>query len=624
MTIAPTQRTTGRLVLLTALLFAWLPSAPAAADVQVDYSAVVGSPPSEWGSNGYATVEDQALWISRWQETGLGVIRIQIPQFFLEPFNDDGDPNTVNWGGFLFDTAIPIPPDYTRTVSFSSTFHAMKQAGVTIQLNPVYLSGWLSSNPIPGPYMGFPGEAFATYPPNDLDEYQEYVYALLHYLVNVVEYPPDRIMLDVINEPDLGCGADPVVPCFWDDWSMSDLVEVVQRSHDAIAAVDDRIRMVGLAECCGTSIVRNLMDNHGGAQYLSGLTYHRYVSSDFSSAISRGNTLKAYGLPVTCNEYGSVTYRSDGVNGALWHAYALPLLWKNQIAPLQFPFSENPYSADPYNSMGLMHDWTGGWTRKPAYWVYANFYGSFPGKELVSIAADPGLDALAGRSSSGANAELALWISNWSGASYTDTVFTIENYPDPGVEVQVFDSLTGASAVDSFQAFGTPLSFVYTIPSQSVLRMKVVSLPECGDGSDNDGDGLVDIADPACSSGNPSIPDPTAPREETQCQDGMNNDPGQDPDPGLIDFDGGQSIWGECTGEPGGCPLHVSDPEGDGVANPDPHCVGKPWKNNEKKAGSCGLGGELLLALLPVWLWRRRVTSTCSDRLGGSATGRCG
>jgi hypothetical protein len=610
-TIAPTRWTACHLVLLSALLLAGLPPAPAAADVQVDYSTVVGSPPSEWGSNGYSTVEDEALWISRWQEAGLGVIRVQIPQYFLEPVNDDGDPGTVNWGGFLFDTAIPIPPDYTRTVSFSSTFQAMKQAGVTIQLNPVYLSEWLSSNPIPDPYMGFPGEAFSTYPPNNLNEYQEYIYALLYYLVNVVEYPPDRIMLDVINEPDLGCGADPVVPCFWDDWIMTDLVAVVQHSHDAIQAVDDRIRMVGLAECCGTSIVRDLMDNYDGAQYLSGLTYHRYVSSDFSSAISRGTTLQAYGLPVTCNEYGSASYVSDGMNGALWHAYALPLLWRNQVAPLQFPFSENPYSSDPYNSMGLMHDWTGGWTRKPAYWVYANFFGSFPGKELVSIDADTGLDVLAGRSSSGVNAELAVWISNPSGASYTDHPFTIESFPDGDAEVLVFDSLSGTSPVDSFQVVGSPLSFVYTIPSQSVLTLKIVSTPDCDDGIDNDGDGLVDTADPACSSGKPYVPDPTAPREETQCQDGINNDPQQDPDPGLIDFDGGQSIWGECTGQPGGCPANVSDPEGDGVANPDPHCVGRPWKNQEKRAPRrCGLGVEVLLVLPLAWLWRRRRRAT--------------
>jgi hypothetical protein len=131
----------------------------------------------------------------------------------------------------------------------------------------------------------------------------------------------------------------------------------------------------------------------------------------------------------------------------------------------------------------------------------------------------------------------------------------------------------------------------------------------CDDGIDNDGDGLIDTADPACSSGDPYTPDPTAKREQAQCQDGVNNDLGQDPNPGLIDFDGGQSIWGACTGEPGGCPANVSDPEGDGVANPDPQCAGKPWKNQEKKSSSCGLGVELLLLAPLLWLWRRRRTA---------------
>jgi hypothetical protein len=124
---------------------------------------------------------------------------------------------------------------------------------------------------------------------------------------------------------------------------------------------------------------------------------------------------------------------------------------------------------------------------------------------------------------------------------------------------------------------------------------------ECSDGIDNDGDGYIDFQDdPGCGDALDTIEDP-------QCQDGVNNDLGQDPTPGLIDFDGGQSIWGACTGQPGGCPSNVSDPEGDGVANPDPQCVGKPWKDRERKSSSyfCGLGAELAL-LLPPLMWPSR------------------
>ena len=104
----------------------------------------------------------------------------------------------------------------------------------------------------------------------------------------------------------------------------------------------------------------------------------------------------------------------------------------------------------------------------------------------------------------------------------------------------------------------------------------------CLDGIDNDDDGLVDHpADAGCR-------DAVSVTENPQCQDGVNNDPGQDPDPGLIDFDGGLSALGYV------------------VSDPDPQCVGLPWKNNEKTA--CGLGSFELALILPglMWLHRRR------------------
>jgi hypothetical protein len=105
----------------------------------------------------------------------------------------------------------------------------------------------------------------------------------------------------------------------------------------------------------------------------------------------------------------------------------------------------------------------------------------------------------------------------------------------------------------------------------------------CADGINNDTDTFTDLDDPGCQ-------DATSVREDPQCQDGINNDPAQDPDPGLIDFDGGLSALGYV------------------VSDPDPQCVGTPWKNKESAGGPCGLGGFELALILPglMWLHRRR------------------
>jgi len=117
----------------------------------------------------------------------------------------------------------------------------------------------------------------------------------------------------------------------------------------------------------------------------------------------------------------------------------------------------------------------------------------------------------------------------------------------------------------------------------------------CDDGIDNDGDGGIDFdpvtyADPGdettlpAGEGDVGCGDPTWSTESPQCQDGIHND-----GDGKIDYDGGLSVLGYAETEP------------------DPQCVGKPWKNQEAASSSyyCGLGAELVL-LLPAILWMRR------------------
>jgi hypothetical protein len=123
------------------------------------------------------------------------------------------------------------------------------------------------------------------------------------------------------------------------------------------------------------------------------------------------------------------------------------------------------------------------------------------------------------------------------------------------------------------------------------------ALYECDDGVDNDGDGGTDYVPDADGDG---LPDPpgdvgcAAPRwkETPQCQDGLDND-----GDGHIDFDGGQSIHGACS--EGSCPPGVSDLDGDGIADPDLQCQGGPLGLGESPLG-CGAGFE---AIPLVGLW---------------------
>ncbi len=110
----------------------------------------------------------------------------------------------------------------------------------------------------------------------------------------------------------------------------------------------------------------------------------------------------------------------------------------------------------------------------------------------------------------------------------------------------------------------------------------------CSDGLDDDGDGQVDTADPGCQA-------PTSVRENPQCQDGLDNDGATG-----IDFDGGASL----DLDQDGFVDAQFNPATPAVGAADPQCVGAPWKNRER-AGTCGLGFELVL-LAPLLFRRTR------------------
>lgn len=164
---------------------------------------------------------------------------------------------------------------------------------------------------------------------------------------------------------------------------------------------------------------------------------------------------------------------------------------------------------------------------------------------------------------------------------------------DPSTGFVTYDAPVGYEGSDSFEF--RVLDYSHPSPPETV-DIVVSMAPPCDDGFDNDGDGRVDFPDDV------GCRDAGWWTESPQCSDGTNNDPGQDPEPGLIDFDGGQSVFGPCSGRT--CPPGVSDPDSNGIADPDPQCS-TAWKNKER-AGGCGLGFEVGIILLPLLLLQRR------------------
>ena len=445
--------------------------------VRADYTHIVSTGPDAYGSNTWWSDQDAAVWQTRWGELRPSYLRLFISHAVIEPENDNADPENVDWSRFWFDQPISIPSVTTRTITYREWLTALRDSpggNEHILIHFSYLSPWLSDNP---PHSSAQSPIpIAPYPPNDLDEYREFVETALRFIVEVVEFPPQRVAIEAMNEPDLACGADPVTPCFWQNWEMADIADLVRVTHQAIQAVDARITLVGLAECCGTEVVRDLLDHYPEGAYLEGLSYHYYAGEyNLDVALNRATTLRPYGLPIYLDEYGSRTYLSEGVEGALWHSWALATLWQAEIAPIQYPISEWILLGEPYTQMGLFADWRGDWERKPSYWVYANFFRFFGGGAVISHTAPAGLDVLVSRrigtgtepgSGMGA-AEAAFWVVNRTETLFADQLFTLNGFPTTGALLRMYDNLVAPTPVWTKTVSGVPLVFTATLPARS-------------------------------------------------------------------------------------------------------------------------------------------------------------
>ena len=142
----------------------------------------------------------------------------------------------------------------------------------------------------------------------------------------------------------------------------------------------------------------------------------------------------------------------------------------------------------------------------------------------------------------------------------------------------VFDPATlPKDGIHSLTSVGGVVQVTVATPTNFANQTAVMQ-PECGDGVENDGDGLVDYpADPGCQSATGTVESPA-------CQDGVDNDLD-----GRIDFDGGASANG-----------------GVALALVDLQCR-KPFRRKETPP-TCGFGAELALVmpLLGLAAGRRR------------------
>jgi len=431
-----------------------------------DFNAVTGTEPETWGTNVWWSDQDAALWIDRWAELGPRTVRVSVPHAVVEPVNDNEDPTIPNMSAFILETPVQVSAFGTRTATMRDWFVALRDTpSLEVMIYFPYLAPWLTDNPSFEGYI-FPA---APFPPNELAEYREFVEVMLGYLVDDLGFPPERLLVEAMNEPDLNCGQDPVVPCFWQNWTMDDIADVVRVTCETAEAIAPSIRVVGLSECCGTDIVRAYLDHYPESACLDGLSYHYYAPNDFdvSQVLARAAALGPYSRPLYLDEYGSFDYLSDGLPGGLWHSWTLPVFWEASIAPLQYPISEIPQLADPYRSMGLFYDWTGNWERKPAYWVYANCYQLMAG-ETLALSGPSSVDvrALATRTVS-ESPHVAFWVTNLSNSPLSEQRFAIQNFPTSQATLSVQDNLVGLTPTFTTTLGGAPLVFTQTIPARS-------------------------------------------------------------------------------------------------------------------------------------------------------------
>jgi len=204
--------------------------------------------------------------------------------------NDDNDPNNINWNGFQFSKL-----DYEMDNMVVPIRQLLTAKGEQLHFNLRYVA-YTKQNT--GVSIG------QKYDHDDPEEYAEFMLAVFLHLKNKYGFVPDA--LTIINEPDNSATRE-----WYQVGARGTLI------GQAIAAVGNKLKQNGfsprilapetmsIAKASSVDYFDNMINIPGVTQYLSEITYHRYVNSGNPDADLQAIVNKAaqYGLDTGMHEW---------------------------------------------------------------------------------------------------------------------------------------------------------------------------------------------------------------------------------------------------------------------------------------------------------------------------------
>ncbi|MBN2502535.1 MAG: hypothetical protein JXB38_17270 [Anaerolineales bacterium] len=426
--------------------------------------------PSYYGVE-YAWVDqDTDLFVERIRTLGANVLRVQITQEYIEPVNDNADPNfsEINFG-----LTIPLDPENGKTLTYQEMFTRLGQEfpEMVFQINMWLPARWNADTP--GGYVGLGG----TFPPVDYAEHREFVRELFRWLVEDCDIAPARLSFAFVNEPNLE-------PFF--TGSQDDLLRMAIETRAALDAVSPEIGMFGLDEVHGTDWTAAFY-NAQPEGCCDGWAYHVYEAGQENlndALLQRLDRLSVFG-PVWITEFASTEHGSpDGgmdfstEAAALHFSQTLAYLWPGGIdGVIHFRLADTYTSVLGWSGHGLFADSRGTNARGdayhlyPTYWVFANIYNHLGEGQLVAVENESGLELFAVRQGSATGDEVAVWVVNAGPQKAPVTFCMAAEYALAG-DVEILNNLEGSEPAD-IGTLDSAGCFPYTFPARSAYTLLV-------------------------------------------------------------------------------------------------------------------------------------------------------